>query len=248
MSDYSFYAIIVWSVLVFQLTTVIVYIFLIRKRRYPTRNPDKTNVYCILIAHPDDECLFFGPTIRYLVKNSNKVYLLCLTNGNYYGLGHVRESELESSCKYLNIELIRKYSFKFDDQPHEKWNLIDCTKHIAHCLANYKITNLITFDKHGISSHINHRNLNDCLKAVQNQNLTIHTLDTVCLARKYLFVFDLLWSLAIDHKKILIINKPIDYWILIQAMKAHKTQFVWFRYMYIIASRYMLFNNLDLYT
>lgn len=36
----------------------------------------------IVTAHPDDECMFFGPTILSLAKRPNcTVYLLCLSNG-----------------------------------------------------------------------------------------------------------------------------------------------------------------------
>lgn len=35
-----------------------------------------------VIAHPDDECMFFGPTILNFTKNSNcLVYLMCLSTG-----------------------------------------------------------------------------------------------------------------------------------------------------------------------
>lgn len=38
----------------------------------------------IVIAHPDDESMFFGPTILSLTKrNDCQVYLLCLSNGLY---------------------------------------------------------------------------------------------------------------------------------------------------------------------
>lgn len=37
----------------------------------------------IVTAHPDDECMFFGPLITSLVsQKSCSVYLLCLTNGS----------------------------------------------------------------------------------------------------------------------------------------------------------------------
>lgn len=36
----------------------------------------------IVTAHPDDECMFFGPTILSLLKRPTcRVYLLCLSNG-----------------------------------------------------------------------------------------------------------------------------------------------------------------------
>lgn len=37
----------------------------------------------IITAHPDDECMFFGPTIYKLISEcSCQVYLLCLSTGN----------------------------------------------------------------------------------------------------------------------------------------------------------------------
>jgi N-acetylglucosaminylphosphatidylinositol deacetylase len=47
----------------------------------------------IVIAHPDDEAMFFVPTIKYLRKYNN-ISLLCLSNGNATGLGRIREKEL----------------------------------------------------------------------------------------------------------------------------------------------------------
>lgn len=36
----------------------------------------------IVIAHPDDECMFFGPTVINFTKKDNcKVYLMCLSTG-----------------------------------------------------------------------------------------------------------------------------------------------------------------------
>lgn len=55
-----------------------------------------------VIAHPDDEAMFFVPTIRHLQKQ-NRLYLLCLSNGNFAGLGKIRERELEKSCEYLGF-------------------------------------------------------------------------------------------------------------------------------------------------
>ena len=55
-----------------------------------------------VIAHPDDEAMFFVPSIIALGKHNN-LHMLCLSNGNADGLGRVREKELEASCKYLGF-------------------------------------------------------------------------------------------------------------------------------------------------
>ena len=73
-----------------------------------------------VIAHPDDECMFFAPGILWASLN-NPTYLLCLCNGmsfyimvvfngdvyytgNYYGQGKVREKEFHKSCATLGIK------------------------------------------------------------------------------------------------------------------------------------------------
>lgn len=46
-------------------------------------NPCKNVVF--VISHPDDECMFFGPTIVTLTqKPGANVYILCLSRGKYF--------------------------------------------------------------------------------------------------------------------------------------------------------------------
>lgn len=56
-----------------------------------------------MIAHPDDEAMFFVPSIMHL-KKTNELYILCLSNGNFDGLGKIREKELHASAKYLGFK------------------------------------------------------------------------------------------------------------------------------------------------
>lgn len=37
----------------------------------------------LVTAHPDDECMFFAPTILKLVESQAAVYLLCLSTGRF---------------------------------------------------------------------------------------------------------------------------------------------------------------------
>ena len=41
----------------------------------------KKKVVLVLTAHPDDECMFFAPTILGLRKKRIEVNLLCMTSG-----------------------------------------------------------------------------------------------------------------------------------------------------------------------
>src|SRR5204863_2295762 len=75
----------------------------------------------LLIAHPDDEVLFFAPTVLALANKSphgvhhnpddsggwrgpSQVFIFCLSTGDADGLGAIRAKELEASLDVLGIE------------------------------------------------------------------------------------------------------------------------------------------------
>uniref|UniRef100_A0A672KTL5 N-acetylglucosaminylphosphatidylinositol deacetylase n=1 Tax=Sinocyclocheilus grahami TaxID=75366 RepID=A0A672KTL5_SINGR len=57
----------------------------------------------LVTAHPDDECMFFAPTVLQLVESHAALYLLCLSTGNYNNQGLQRKRELLDSCAVLGI-------------------------------------------------------------------------------------------------------------------------------------------------
>jgi len=60
---------------------------------------------CLLIAHPDDEAMFFSPTLLALTKPElgNHVKILCFSNGSGDGVGEVRKKELAKSAVMLGL-------------------------------------------------------------------------------------------------------------------------------------------------
>lgn len=60
---------------------------------------------CLLIAHPDDEAMFFSPTVTALTapEVGNHVKILCLSSGNADGLGETRKKELAVSAGTLGL-------------------------------------------------------------------------------------------------------------------------------------------------
>ncbi len=60
---------------------------------------------CLLIAHPDDEAMFFAPTVLALARpeTGNHVKILCLSSGNADGLGETRKRELVKSAMVLGL-------------------------------------------------------------------------------------------------------------------------------------------------
>ncbi|CAG8581012.1 9145_t:CDS:2, partial [Acaulospora morrowiae] len=78
----------------------------------------------LLIAHPDDECMFFGPSLLELVPK-NKIHVLCLSIGNESGLGEIRRKELEASCVTLGIDVENVSSLdhqSLQDGPNNSWD------------------------------------------------------------------------------------------------------------------------------
>ena len=60
----------------------------------PVDDDTTTNVVLnvLVTAHPDDESMFFLPVIRALISRADeKVWLICLSTGDYDGLGKIRE-------------------------------------------------------------------------------------------------------------------------------------------------------------
>lgn len=60
---------------------------------------------CLLIAHPDDEAMFFAPTVLALTRpeTGNHVKILCLSTGDADGLGETRKKELVKSGLLLGL-------------------------------------------------------------------------------------------------------------------------------------------------
>ena len=58
------------------------------------------------IAHPDDESLFFTPSVTSVLQRSEvkgRGHLLVMSSGNNYGLGQIRREELKGSCDALGL-------------------------------------------------------------------------------------------------------------------------------------------------
>lgn len=60
---------------------------------------------CLLIAHPDDEAMFFAPSVLALTRpeTGNHVKILCLSTGDADGLGETRKRELVKSALMLGV-------------------------------------------------------------------------------------------------------------------------------------------------
>ncbi|KAM9728599.1 N-acetylglucosaminyl-phosphatidylinositol de-N-acetylase [Menidia menidia] len=204
----------------------------------------------IVTAHPDDECMFFSPTIIRLVELNASVHVLCLSEGNYYNQGVLRREELLRSCDVLGIPDSRISIVdhkKLPDDPKAEWSISLVSSTILNHMRDHSFNVVLTFDGSGVSGHANHISIHKAVRHLASTgevpcDCVFLALETVGLLRKYTSFLELPLSwLLPSHLRCIIGSK--GYKRAKAAMLCHRTQLLWFRYLYITFSRYMFANT-----
>ncbi|XP_053521666.1 N-acetylglucosaminyl-phosphatidylinositol de-N-acetylase isoform X1 [Artibeus jamaicensis] len=113
----------------------------------------------LVIAHPDDEAMFFAPTLLGLARLRHRVFLLCFSAGNYYNQGEIRKKELFQSCDVLGIpasSVMIIDNRDFPDDPGVQWDTASVASVLLQHIEVNDINLVVTFDAVGISGHSNH--------------------------------------------------------------------------------------------
>ncbi|CAF2967175.1 unnamed protein product [Rotaria sp. Silwood2] len=231
----------------------------------------KTKNFLIFVAHPDDECLFFSPTILSLISNDKKGHIVVISTGNSNGLGPIREKELKESCQRLNIDLSRCISLNLtnlQDNQHRWWPKENISELVEIYIKKYNIDLLITFDRDGISGHLNHKSIAIGVEYyIEKTSKTplIYQISTVPLLFEFSSIIDLfrtiikflprlfrsffstifpfLFSPPNDQHALFVIS-PFGYIKGLKAFHAHRSQMLWYRHIYTTFSRHMFINDL----
>ena len=103
----------------------------------------------LIIAHPDDECMFFYPTI----SRAKRLHIICLSNGGYDGLGDQREKELQRAARRLGASATCINNAALQDGPHA-WDPSVVAANVGPWLHAGAV--VVTFDRYGASGHGNH--------------------------------------------------------------------------------------------
>lgn len=210
------------GVLAVVLPSLYVYTTSVVSERFPAVRNKRV---CLLIAHPDDEAMFFSPTVMALARpeTGNHVKILCLSSGNADGLGETRKRELAKSGLILGLrstdDVFVVDKPEFPDSMTAKWDSGDISALLCSAFAPNlarmrnsetapaaAIDVLVTFDAGGVSGHPNHISLYHGAKTFIAELVAgkpgwqppvdLYTLKTVSLGRKYIGFLDVLTTLA----------------------------------------------------
>jgi N-acetylglucosaminylphosphatidylinositol deacetylase len=173
---------------------------------------------CLLIAHPDDEAMFFAPSILALTRPelNNCLFILCLSSGDADDLGQVRKAELVKSAILLGVtkkeHVVVVEDARFKDGMSEVWEAREVAKVLGHYFAPKmaatakteapvaNIDALVTFDQVGVSGHPNHISLfhgaTTFIRMLMQRHtgwecpVKVYTLTTTDVLRKYSSIVD----------------------------------------------------------
>ncbi|XP_023012641.1 phosphatidylinositol glycan anchor biosynthesis class L [Leptinotarsa decemlineata] len=203
-------------------------------------------------AHPDDECMFFGPTILHFTRKKDCiVYLICLSTGKNYGMSSIRKKELYRSCEILGIDssniFIHDHTL-LPDAMDVRWPTELISEIVSRYVESLNITTIITFDRYGVSYHNNHTSIYYAVaNLILDRNLPkccgVYVLETTNVLRKYWLFLDIPLSFLFSRFRYMVGFDDRD--VIHKAMKRHKSQLMWFRRLYMYFSRYMLINTLQ---
>ncbi|WFD39137.1 N-acetylglucosaminylphosphatidylinositol deacetylase [Malassezia japonica] len=180
----------------------------------------------VVTAHPDDECMFFGPTLQALLAHNVSLSALCLSQGNADGLGVRRQAELVASYGVLGV-------------PRENVTCLDDALLQDGMTTVWDADYILTFDAHGVSGHPNHMAVHFGARRVQSvakiPRLDVLSLDTRSVASKYTGIAAAMWDRLWPQRGLQTLAHPIEYGRSLAAMREHASQLVWFRYMHVNA-------------
>lgn len=118
-------------------------------------------ITCVIVAHPDDESIWFGEFLSVLARAKIKVLIIALTGKQ----DPVRSKEFARACKLLRCQ---GYMMDYGDAPDLR--LPDIGKRLQNLLRRHQIrlpniSCMITHDPHGNENR--HRQHRDCYHQVR---------------------------------------------------------------------------------
>lgn len=127
-----------------------------------------------------------------------------------------------------------------------KWNVDYAAGIIKQHITN-DVDTIITFDAYGVSGHPNHQACHQAVRKLAGK-VECYQLHSTWIVLKYLG-WTTFWAdrmLCRDDGRLLFVLSPFQVMTSVyEAMKQHKSQLVWFRWLYVVFSKYMIINQLQ---
>ena len=237
-------------------------------------------IHVLVIAHPDDESMFFVPTLRALKASGATVWILCLTTGDYDGLGKIRSEEMRQAGSLLKADnVVVRDTLK--DHPTQRWDVEQVQREIQDALSKLLSSDgpwerivLITFDQFGVSGHVNHIDTSHGVCEIAKKGcMSLAPANSSKTSRRVEIPVEA-WTL-VSERNIVTKYIPVLSWILLilslvltiptvhnspdsqsrtfrlleprlnwAAMTTHRSQFVWYRRLFVVFSCYTYVNTL----
>jgi N-acetylglucosaminylphosphatidylinositol deacetylase len=207
-----------------------------------------TNTALLIIPHPEDELLYWSPTIKTLINYNIKLKILCLSNGNYDKIGHIRTEEFKQVSKYLKLEdneLIDDPDLQ--DNITKFWDEKVVSQKISDFLKkNNDIETILTFDEYGITKHPNHIScynglvyyLKNNREEIKNKGINIFLLDSFNPILQYTCFIPFLAYYFREFGYC-----TYNFFTSYKVMKIYDSQFNWRRKLHVVFSSYSYCNS-----
>lgn len=210
--------------------------------------------------------MFMIPTICSLIpenkkhNGSSKTLLLCLSNGNYDGLGKTREIELNRVGGILGFDNVVVVNHKdLQDSPSDRWSPDVVARVLEqHLPPTNASVEIYTFDQGGVSGHMNHIDTHlgvkrylrgrSGAKAFQLQTVTNPFEKYIPVLHWLILLFSLMGLMTTTTTTTNATSSVITYrlyrpWVNWKCMAAHASQFVWYRRLFVVFSCYTYENR-----
>lgn len=205
--------------------------------------PIRVHLLCLSIGNADG---LGKQRIHELIESCQRMNILNETGKDRDNILIRKPSELNKKARLVIVD-----NEKLQDgmgTKQKQWNNELISEFVRQFVHVNQIDTLLTFDAHGISGHPNHISVHEGVLLSYRKHLKdrviLYQLVTSSLLRKYAGLIDFPLSLALDKTRedTVILFTP-DITSAYRCMKAHATQFIWFRKLFILFSRYAYVNT-----
>jgi LmbE family N-acetylglucosaminyl deacetylase len=224
------------------------------------RRVDRAARCAFILAHGDDETMFFAPTITDIKKMGHEVYLQVMTAGSLKAdpRSSTRKMELLKAAHILgisheNVEVVE--DVKLQERGHWLDHMDVVKAHVNNFVQRNAITHIYTYDRLGVTHNANHAAVSQGVREYLKDHPEIRgfELQTVWKLRQWAGLCDLFWSLCEtmksrrnlypqDHIYLHMNALPLELYYAMD--KSHwANSFVFIRLFRVLLNRYAFINS-----